>query len=81
MPAPDLRINGGHLKTLEINDVCRYLGHWGTGNGDMSTTREVVRESESGKWHNQQPPADTRTFCRTLRTERNRGLPVLYSPY
>ena len=24
--------------------VPRYLGYWGTGNGDMSATREVVRE-------------------------------------
>ena len=28
---------------LDINDACQYLGYWGTGNGDMSTTREVVR--------------------------------------
>ena len=44
MPAPDLRINGERLQTLDINDACRYLGHRGTGNGDMSATREVVRE-------------------------------------
>jgi len=25
MPAPDLRINGERLKTLHINDACRYL--------------------------------------------------------
>ena len=43
-PAPDLRINGERLKTLDINDACRYLGYWGTGNGDMSATREEVRE-------------------------------------
>ena len=40
MPAPDLRINGERLKTLDINDAC----YWGTGNGDMSATREVVHE-------------------------------------
>ena len=44
MPASDLRINGERLKTLDINDVCQYLGYWGTGNGDKSATREVVRE-------------------------------------
>jgi len=44
MPAPDLRINGERLKTLDIKDACQYLGYWGTGNGDMSDTREVVRE-------------------------------------
>ena len=43
-PAPDLRLNGERLKTLDINDACRYLGYWGTGNGDLSATREVVRE-------------------------------------
>jgi len=43
-PALDLRINGERLKTLDINGACWYLGHWGTGNGDMSATREVVRE-------------------------------------
>ena len=45
-PAPDLRICGEHLKSKspDINDACRYLGYWGTGNGDMSATREVVRE-------------------------------------
>ena len=35
-PAPDLRINGERLKTLDINEACRYLGKW----GDMSATRE-----------------------------------------
>jgi len=44
MPAPDLRINGKLLKTQDINDACKYLGYWGTVNGDMSATREVVRE-------------------------------------
>jgi len=33
-----------HAIDLDINDACRYLGYWGTGNGDMSVTREVVRE-------------------------------------
>ena len=46
MPAPDLRINGERLKTPDINDACQGLGYWGTGNGDMSATREVVREKE-----------------------------------
>jgi len=26
-PAPDLRINGERLKTLDIDDACRYLGY------------------------------------------------------
>jgi len=44
IPAPDLRINGERLKMLDINDACQYLGYWRAGNGDMSATREVVRE-------------------------------------
>jgi len=43
-PTPDLRISGERLKTLDIDDVGRYLGYWGMGNGYMSATREVVRE-------------------------------------
>jgi len=45
MPTPDLMISGERLKTLDINDACWYLGHKGTGKGDMSATREVVREN------------------------------------
>ena len=47
IPSIDLRMNGKRLKTLDINDACRYLGYWGTGNGhgDMSATREVVRKN------------------------------------
>jgi len=32
------------MKKLDINDACLYLAYWGTGNCDMSVTREVVRE-------------------------------------
>jgi len=46
MQAPDLRMNGERLKTLDINDAYRYLGYWGKGNGDMSASRKVVREKE-----------------------------------
>ena len=45
MPAPVLRINGKRLKILDINEVCRYLGYWGTGNDDKSATRELVRKT------------------------------------
>jgi len=80
-PAPDLRINGERLKTLDINDACWYLGYWGTGNGEMSATRELVREkARVARDLIKKPPADARTFCRTFRTERNRRLLVLGSP-
>ena len=81
MPAQDLRINVERLKMLDINDACRYLGNRGKGNGDMSATRKVVRGNEGGTWSNQKPPTDAQNFCRTLRTEKNRRLPVLGSPY
>jgi len=42
MPAPELKINGARLKTLDINDACQYLGYWGTGHVDMNATKEVV---------------------------------------
>ena len=40
----DLRINDERLETLDINDTRRYIACWSTGKGDMSSTREVVRE-------------------------------------
>ena len=42
-PATDLRKNGERLKKLDSNDACRFLSYRGTGSGDMSATREVVR--------------------------------------
>jgi len=29
---------------MNLDDACRYLGYWGTGNGDMRATKEVVRQ-------------------------------------
>ena len=29
---------------MNRDDACRYLGYWGTGNGDMRATKEVVRQ-------------------------------------
>ena len=44
-PAPLLTINGNPLQAMNLDDACRYLGYWGTGNGDMrATTEEVVRQ-------------------------------------
>jgi hypothetical protein len=42
-PAPLLTINGETLQVMNLDDACRYLGYWGTGNGDMRATKEVVR--------------------------------------
>jgi len=44
-PAPLLAINGETLQVMYLDDVCRYLGYWGTGNGDMRATKEAVRQS------------------------------------
>ena len=44
-PAPLLTINRETLQAMNLDDACRYLGYWGTGNGDMrATTEEVVRQ-------------------------------------
>jgi len=74
--------NGERLNTLDINDACRYLAYWGTGNGDMSATREVVREKarvarDLIKSHPLTPEISAelsaqKGISRTLRTERNR---------
>ena len=29
---------------MDLDDACRCLGYWGTGNGDMRATKEVVRQ-------------------------------------
>jgi len=42
-PAPRLRILRETLEAMNLDDACRYLGYWGTGNGDMRATKEVVR--------------------------------------
>jgi len=43
-PAPLLTINGESLEAMNLDDACRYLGYWGTGNGNMTATKEVVRQ-------------------------------------
>jgi len=39
-----LTINGETLQAMNLDNVCRYLGYWDTGNGDMRATKEVVRQ-------------------------------------
>ena len=29
---------------MNLDDACRFLGYWGSGNGDMRATKEVVRQ-------------------------------------
>jgi len=41
-PAPLLTINAETLQATNLDDACRYLGYWGTGNDDMRATKEVV---------------------------------------
>ena len=43
-PVPLLTINGETLKLMNLDDTCIYLGYWGTGNGVMRATKEVVRQ-------------------------------------
>ena len=35
---------GEPIKTLKETESCRYLGFWGTANGDMTVTKEKVKE-------------------------------------
>jgi len=37
-------INGENHQAMNLDDACRYLGHCGTGNGDMRAAKEVVRQ-------------------------------------
>ena len=41
---PLLTINGETLQAMNLDDACRYLGYWITGNGDIRATKEVVRQ-------------------------------------
>ena len=43
-PAPILTINGKTLQAMNLDDACRYLGYWGTRNGDMRAIKEVVTQ-------------------------------------
>jgi len=43
-PAPLSTINGETLQAMNPDDAYRYLGYWGTGNGDMRASKEVVRQ-------------------------------------
>jgi len=43
-PALLLTINGESLQAMNLDNACKYLGCWGTGNGDMRATKEVVRQ-------------------------------------
>ena len=35
---------GEPIKALKETESCRYLGFWGTANGDMTVTKEKVKE-------------------------------------
>ena len=41
-PAPLLTINGETLQAMNLDDACKYLGYWGTENGDVRATKELV---------------------------------------
>ena len=43
-PAPLLTINRETFPAMNLDDACRYLGYWGTENGDMRATKEAVRQ-------------------------------------
>ena len=39
-----MTINRETLQVMNLDDACRYLGYWGTGNGGMGATKEVVKQ-------------------------------------
>jgi len=43
-PALLLTINGETLQAMNLDSACRYLGYWGTGDGNMRATKEVARQ-------------------------------------
>ena len=43
-PEPLVTFNRETLPAMNLDDACRYLGYWGTGNSDMRATKEVVRQ-------------------------------------
>ena len=43
-PCCSTTINGETLQAMNLDDACRYVGYWGTGNGDMRATKELVRQ-------------------------------------
>jgi len=67
IPAPELEINSERLRTINLDHDCQYLGYCGTGNGDMSVTKEVVqKKGRSSMRLHQMPPALARTGHRTV---------------
>jgi len=37
-------VTGETLQAINLEDACRHLVYWGTGNSDMRATKEVVRQ-------------------------------------
>jgi len=52
---------------MDLDDACRCLGYWGTGNGNMRATKEVVRQKiiaacDLNKCHPRTPELATELF-------------------
>ena len=50
-----------------LDDACRYLGYWGTANGDMRANKEVVKQKiiaarDLIKYHPLTPKLATKLF-------------------
>jgi len=76
--APLLTISRAKLQLMNLDDACRYLGYWGTGNGNMRATKEVVRQKiiaarDLIKCH----PFYTRACNEIVHTQRYGSLPLL----
>ena len=62
-----MKNNGENLQAMTLDDVCRYLEHWGTGNSDMRAIKKVVRQKTIAarnliKCHHLTPEPATESF-------------------
>jgi len=55
MPALDLRLNGERMKTLDVNEECRYLGYWARQWWHEHHKRGSPWKSENGTRCNHKP--------------------------
>ena len=86
-PAPLLTINEEtpSLQAMNLGDACRYLGYWGTGNGDIRATKEVVRQKiiaarDLIKCHRLAPELATKLFTSNgIRVFRFSAAPIEWS--
>jgi len=62
-PAPLLKINRETFQAMNLDDACRNLGYWGTGNGSIRATRQkIIAARDLNKCHPLTPELATELF-------------------